>query len=146
LGEINRKISPGKHVAAANFVFMHSACAEGLQESGERCGLLGLRSGSSLLLLLLGERVAASPELLASLADAALPTLRGISQGAAAELSAANHWHIPGMRCGVRRTLDHNPSGIFDCALGLAFMLGKYTTDSTLWLLNHVAKQLLMMH
>lgn len=71
----------------------------GAQESGERCGLLGLRSGGCLLLFLLAERVVASPELLASLTSAALPGLRGIAQSVSAELSAANNWHIPGMRC-----------------------------------------------
>ncbi len=69
-----------------------------LQESGERCGLLGLRAGGCLLLMLLAERVAAAPELLAELAHAALPALHGIAQGTAAELAAANQWHIPSIR------------------------------------------------
>lgn len=59
---------------------------------------MGLRAGGCLLLLLLAERVAAAPELLADLAQAALPALNGIAQGTAAELAAANQWHIPGIR------------------------------------------------
>lgn len=68
------------------------------QDSNERCGLLALRAGGCLLLLLLAERVAGSMELLAGLAHEALPSLTAIAQGTAAELSSANQWHIPGMR------------------------------------------------
>ncbi|BDA47525.1 Vacuolar fusion protein CCZ1 homolog [Coccomyxa sp. Obi] len=82
---------------------MDAACAADLpqiwlQESGERCGLLGLRAGGCLLLLLLAERVAAGPDLCRSLAASALPSLTAIAHSTAAELSTANQWHIPSIR------------------------------------------------
>ncbi len=58
-----------------------------------------MRAGGCLLLLLLAERVAAGPDLCRELAQAALPSLTAIAHSTAAELSAANQWHIPSIRC-----------------------------------------------
>ncbi|KAK9823556.1 hypothetical protein WJX72_003727 [[Myrmecia] bisecta] len=69
-----------------------------LQGGETQCGLLPFRAGDFLLLVLLNDRMSASPEVLSAISQAAVAPLKKLSGRATEELHRVNRFHVPGYR------------------------------------------------